>query len=167
MNKKDKTVLFDPGFAPLVIDYIGQTGYSYYTFSAVPDVKLKRLNFPHTLRKLEKLIKINASFYLGCMLWASYIKTFDDYKIEGNMLLGEDAKEEEYTNEISFLVDLVKTQLPKDSKYYLSKPLNMDNRYLTIFETYKDFLIINQGFVNCSKTNQIELPKNLKPLENA
>ena len=43
--KDEKIILFDPGFAPLVIDSIGQVGYTYYMFSAVPDLKLKRLNY--------------------------------------------------------------------------------------------------------------------------
>lgn len=162
----DKKVLFDPGYAPLVIDSIGQVGYTYYVFSAVPNLKLKKLNFPNTLKKIDNLLKINVSFYLGCLLWASYISQFDNCEIEGNKLLGEEAKEEEYTSEINFLIDLIENQLPRDCKYYLGKNYSTDERFLTILKTYKDFLILNDGFVNCSKTNQIKLPKNLKQDKN-
>ena len=164
MENNKKLVKFDPGYAPIVIDSFGQVGYTYYTFSAISDLKLKRLNFPHTLRKLEGFLKINIAFYLGCLLWASYIKQFDEAELEGNKLLGEVCEESEYTSEINFLIDFVGVQLPKDSKYYLSKNYVCDEKYLPILETYKEFLILNKGFCNVSKVSQIKLPDNLKKL---
>ncbi len=162
--KDEKIILFDPGFAPLVIDSIGQVGYTYYMFSAVPDLKLKRLNFLHIYNKLQKLLKTNIAFYLGCLMWASYIKKFDNYKIEGNKLLGEDCKEEEYTSEIDFLIDFIVNQLPRDCKYYQNRKYIPDEKYLPILKTYRDFLVLNKGFVECDNTNQIVLPKNIKNL---
>ena len=159
-----KNVKFDPGYAPIVIDSFGQVGYTYYTFSAISDLKLKRLNFPHTLRKIERFLKTNIAFYLGCLMWASYIKQFNNAELEGNQLLGEECSEEEYTSEINFLIDFVSNQLPKDSKYYSNKNYEIDGKYLPILETYKQFLILNKGFVECSKVSQIVLPENLKKL---
>lgn len=164
MNTNETTIKFDPGYAPIVIEALGQVGYTYYTFSAIPDLKLKRMNFPHVLRKIEKFLKINVGFYLGCLLWASYIIQFSEATIDGNKLLGEECNEEEYTSEINFLIDFVSTQLPKDSKYYLSKNYESDKKYLPILEAYKEFLILNDGFVNCSKVSQIKLPEKLKKL---
>lgn len=157
-----KTVLFDPGYTPLVMDSIGQIGYTYYMFSALQNPRIKKINYPNVYKKLTSLLKTNAAFYLGCMLWASYIKTIKNAELEGNKLLGEEASEEEYTNEINFLIDFVEKQLPRDSKYYLNKPYTPDSRYLPILKAYKDFLILNKGFVNCSNTNQIVMPKYLK-----
>ncbi len=162
---ENKKVLFDPGYAPLVIDSIGQVGYTYYMFSAIPNLKLKRLNFPMTFKKIERLLKVNVSFYLGCLLWANFISKFSDCEIEGNKLLGEDAKEEEYTSEISFLIDFLEKDFPRDCKYYMNKEYLPDEKYLKILKTYKDFLIINKGFVSCSNTNQIKMPENIKPFD--
>ena len=162
--KYENTILFDPGYAPLVIDSIGQVGYTYYMFSAVPDVKLKRLNFLHVFNKLQKLLKTNISFYLGCLMWASYIKKFDNYKIEGNKLFGEDCKEEEYTGEIDFLIDFIENQMPRDCKYYQNRKYIPDEKYLPVLKTYREFLVLNNGFVKCENTNQIVLPKNIKDL---
>lgn len=164
MKNDIKKVKFDPGYAPLVLESFGQVGYTYYIFNAIPNLKLKRINFPHTLRKIESYLKINIAFYLGCLLWASYIKQFDNAKIEGNQLLGEKCSEEEYTSEINFLIDVIEVQLPRDSKYYINKPYDSDSRYLPILKAYKEFLIINDGFVNCSKVNQIKLPETFKKL---
>lgn len=165
MNMNEKTVKFDPGYAPIVIDALGQVGYNYYTFNAIPNFKLKKINFPHTLRKIENSLKINIAFYLGCLLWASYIKQFDEATIDGNKLLGEKCDESEYTSEINFLIDFVENQLPKDSKYYLNKNYVADEKYLPILKAYKDFLIINGGFCNISKVNQIKLPNVVKKID--
>ena len=99
-------------------------------------------------------------------MWASYIKKFDNYKIEGNKLLGEDCREEEYTSEIDFLIDFIENQMPRDFKYYQNKKYIPDERYLPILKTYREFLVLNKGFVNCENTNQIVLPKSIKNLSN-
>ena len=161
MNEKKK-VLFDPGYAPIVIDSIGQVGYVYYMFSAIPNLKLKRLNFPMTFKKIEKLLKINVSFYLGCLLWANIIFNCKDCEIDGNKLLGENVKEDEYTSEINFLINFLEKDFPRDCKYFMNKNYLPDEKYLTILKTYRDFLIINSGFVACSNTNQILIPKGCK-----
>jgi len=160
-----KKVLFDPGYAPIVMDSLGAVGYTYYIFNASKDIRIKKINFPNVFKKIENLLKVNVSFYLGCLLWASCISSLNDYELEGNQLLGEDAKEEEYTSEINFLIDVVEKELNRDSKYYLNKPYVPNEKYLPILKAYKEFLIINNGFVNCSKTNQIVLPDNLKRLD--
>lgn len=165
MDDNNKIIQFDPGYAPLIVDSIGQVGYTYYMFSAVKNVKIQRQNFPLVSVKLEKLLKTNIAFYLGCLLWASYISNLDNYDIEGNKLLGEECSEEEYTSEINFLIDFVKNRLPRDYKYFKNKPYTPDKRYLPILEAYREFLILNNGFVNCSLTNQIVLPSALKKLD--
>lgn len=162
--ENERKIPFDPGYAPLVIDSIGQVGYTYYLFSASRDMRVKKINFPNVFRKIENLLKVNIAFYLGCLMWASCIASIDDCELEGNQLLGEETTEEEYTNEINFLIELLETGLNRDCKYYLNKTYSPDERYLPILKTYKDFLILNKGFVACSRTNQIVLPENLKKL---
>ncbi len=157
-------IKFDPGFAPLVIDSLQQLGYTYYSFNAISNIKLKKINYIQTSKKLEKYLKNNISFYLGCLMWAKYISQFEDYEIEGNKLLGEVCEEKEYTDEINFLIDLVEKEMPRDYKYFLNKNFPLDERYLPILKTYRDFLIINKGFCNCSNTSEIKIPQNLKQL---
>jgi len=160
MDNKN-TIQFDPGFAPIVMNSIGQVGYVYYMFNAVKNVKIKRQNFFTVSIKLEKLLKENIAFYLGCLLWGTYISQFDK-EIEGNKLLGEECSEDEYTSEINFLIDFIENQYPRDYKYYKSKQYIPDEKYLPILKAYREFLVLNKGFVNCSKTSQIKLPKCLK-----
>ena len=166
MENNIKKVKFDPGYAPIVMNALGQVGYTYYIFSAIPNVKLKKMNFPHTLRKLEGFLRTNIAFYLGCLLWVSYIIQFSEAELDGNKLLGEECSEEEYTSEINFLIDTITKELPRDCKYYLNKNYECDGKYLPILETYKQFLILNNGFCNISNVSQIKLPENLKKLNN-
>ena len=157
-------IKFDPGFAPLVIDSIQQLGYTYYSFSAISNIKLKKLNFLPTYKKIEKYLKTNMAFYLGCLMWAKYISQFENCEIEGNKLLNEKCEEEEYTGEINFLIDLVEKQLPRDLKYFLNKNTEPNGQYSVILKTYKEFLILNNGFCACANTSDIKLPQNLKEL---
>lgn len=160
-NVKNK-VLFDPGFAPIIIDSLGVAGYTYYMFSANNNTKFKRLNFPHTLRKIEASLIDTVSFYLGCMLWASCLKNGENAIIEGNQLLGEENIEKEYTNELDFLIDLVENQLPRDCKYYLNKEYEKNENFLTILKNYREFLVVNKGFTSCDTTDKIVIPDNFK-----
>ena len=138
MDNKN-TIQFDPGFAPIVMNSIGQVGYVYYMFNAVKNVKIKRQNFFTVSIKLEKLLKENIAFYLGCLLWGTYISQFDK-EIEGNKLLGEECSEDEYTSEINFLIDFIENQYPRDYKYYKSKQYIPDEKYLPILKAYREFL---------------------------
>lgn len=161
-TKKMDSVLFDPGYAPIALESLGSVGYNYYMFSAISNVKVKKLKFKPLTIKLEYNLKIEIAFYLGCLLWANYIKQFKNAKIEGNKLYKEECKEEDYTGEIDFLKDFLENKYPRDYKYFLNKPFELDEKYLPILNTYRDFLVINEGFVNCANTDDIKLPKNLK-----
>ncbi len=167
MDNVENKVLFDPGFAPLIINSLGVAGYTYYMFSANNNVKFKRLNFPHTLRKIEASLVDTASFYLGCMLWASYLKEGAKAAIEGNQLLGEENIEKEYTSEIDFLIDLIENQLPRDCKYFLNKEYEKNEKFLVILKNYREFLVANKGFTDCDTTDKIILPDNFKPLKDS
>lgn len=165
-SKTRLEVEFDPGFAPLVMESLGQVGYNYYVFSSIPDKKLKRLNFNAISKKLESNLEINVAFYMGCLLWASYISQFENYKINGNKLLGETCEEKEYTGELDFLIDFIENKYPRDVKYYQNKTYEPDKRYIPILKAYREFLVINKGFCECSNTSQILLPKQLKKIDN-
>ena len=161
MNTKVK---FDPGFAPVALEYLGQVGYTYYMFNSIPDKKLKRMNFNFVSKKLETNLKMNISFYLGCLLWASSISNIENAELEGNQLLGEDCEEKEYTSEIDFLLDFVENSYPRDTKYYQNRIYVPDKKFVPILKAYRDFLVLNKGFCNCSNTSQIKMPDYLKVL---
>ena len=150
-------ILFDPGYAQIVAPDIGQVGVIYYMFLENKDLKLRKARFSLVFPKIERALKINVEFYLGCLLWASYISQYEDGELEGNMLLGEDVKEE-------FLIDFAENKMERDYKYYSGKDKKTDIRFINILKTYKDFLVLNKGFCECSKTNEIKIPKYLRKI---
>ena len=51
---------------------------------------------------------------------------------------------------------------PKDMKYFMSTSFEFDERVSKILNAYKEFLIINKGFVNTITNKDLLLPKGLK-----
>lgn len=161
---ENNKVKFDPGFAPVVMEYLGKVGYMYYMFNSIQDKKMKKINFNFIYKKLEENLKMNISFYMGCLLWASCIVDEKDKELDGNKLLGEVCEEKEYTDEINFLIDFIEKSYPRDTKYYQNRIFVPNSKYLPILKAYKDFLVLNKGFCNTSNTNQIVMPEYLKVL---
>ena len=42
---ENNKVKFDPGFAPVAMEYLGKVGYMYYMFNSIQDKKMKKINF--------------------------------------------------------------------------------------------------------------------------
>lgn len=52
--------------------------------------------------------------------------------------------------------------LPKDMKYFLGQNYEVDQTDMKILELYKEFLILNKGFVNSKNNTDIVLPAGMK-----
>ncbi len=159
--KSDTEVLFDPGYSASVARVSGNIEYMYSAFQTIISLKQKKFQFSMLYPKFLKAIDSNTAFYLGCMLWGVYLKSLDNKTIINNPCLGTEFGDDCF-EEIDFLINFVKNGLNRDAKYYLNKTYTSNPLYLTILETYKEFLKINKGFVNVKTTDDILLPKNLK-----
>ena len=51
---------------------------------------------------------------------------------------------------------------PKDMKYFLGEDYKIDKQELKILEMYKEFLIINKGFVKTKYNTDIQLPEGMR-----
>ncbi len=160
------TVLFDPGYSSCVLGISDNVEFMYSTFQAsfMPP-KQKKFQFSILLPKLQETLKQNVAFYLGCLLWASYIKTFKNAQIEENPCLGDDYDKEVALSDVNYLKDFSQNILIKDAKYYINKSLDINPRYILILDTYIEFIKLNKGFVNLKTTDELLLPKNLKALD--
>lgn len=162
---KEQSVLFDPGFAQhttilsLSLDFIYSEIQSFKNFGQ------RKLKFNMSYPQIIRMVDNNVGFCLGCMLWATYIKSLGDLKIDGNPCLGNTYNKEESIEECDFSIDFY-TQLKKDTKYYLNKTYEINPQHITILEFYKEFLIANKNFVNTRTTNDIVLPTNFKTPSN-
>jgi len=158
-----ESVLFDPGYSKCVLGFSDSIEFMYSVFEEqIMPLKQKKFQFSVLLPKIKSMTEQNISFYLGCLLWASYIKSKKNAVIEDNPCLNETYDEESSLEESKYLLQFVEEKLPRDVKYFLNKPCEKNEKYTTILKTYNEFLKLNQGFTKTKTTDDIILPDNIK-----
>ena len=161
-----RTVLFDPGYSACLAGISDSIELMYGAFQTTPmPLKQKKFQFSMILPKIKDMVLNNVSFYLGCLLWASYIKNFKNAEIINNPCLNTEYTEENSIEEPLYLIDFIETRLDKDSRYYINKKYEKDERFINILKTYIEFIKLNKGFVEIKTTDELILPSNIKPLD--
>lgn len=161
MDVLHKGIEFDPGFAPYILAFQPSVEYIYADINKFKNLSQKKIKFQQYYKKLFELLENNIGFYIGCLMWAAYIKTQPVQDILHNNCLGQNWTDEENTYEVDFIIRFV-TLFPKDMKYFLGKDFEFPEDYLKILNLYREFLLINKGFSVATKTSDILLPDNLK-----
>ncbi len=154
-------VKFDPGFIQHMSAFVPNIEYVYNSLTQCSNFNQKKMQFKMFYPKIQSLLKNYIGFYLGCMLWAIYIKQFDDAKILNNLCFGGEYDEKESLSEVDFVIEYTE-QLEKDAKYYAGQNFELDETSQRILTTYREFLKLNEGFVKTQTTNDIKLPSFLK-----
>ena len=160
MTTELKGLEFDPGFAPYTLAFRGSIEYLYMDINRFKNLSQKKMKFRQYYKKFLELFYNNLSFYIGCLMWAAYIKTQPEQKILNNYCYGREYDEEENVYDINFAIKFIEL-LPKDVNYFLGEKYEIDETDLKILKMYKEFLIINKGFINSEKNTDILLPQNL------
>ena len=156
-----QSVKFDPGFAQHTTILSLSLEYIYNSLSAFKNFGQKKMKFKLNYPNIIKMVDNNAGFCAGCMLWALYIKSLGDLSIEGNPCLGDTFNPDESVEEIDFSINYLE-QLRKDAKYYLNENYAINHQYIDILNLYREFLLLNENFVNTKTTSDIKLPASLK-----
>ena len=151
---------FDPGFAPYILAFQGTVEYLYTDINRFKNLSQKKMKFKQYYKKILDIFYNNIGFYIGCLMWAAYIKTQDKQEIINNYCLGHKYNEEDNTAETDFMIKFTEL-FPKDMKYFLGQSFEFDNNINRILSTYKEFLVINRGFVDSKYNTDIRLPKNI------
>lgn len=154
-------VQFDPGFIQHMSAFVPNIEYLYNTLGACRDFNRKKQQFKLYYPKIQSLLKNYLGFYLGCILWAVYIKQFDNKPIINNLCFGGEYDEKEALSEVDFIIKYIE-QLKKDVKYYTGQNFSFDTNSMNILEAYRAFLKANEGFVKTQTTNDIKIPKSFK-----
>lgn len=154
-------VQFDPGFVRHITAFVPNIEYIYETLGRFKNFNQKKLQFKMFYPKIQSLLKNYIGFYLGCILWAVYIRNLGDKPLLNNICYGGEYSEEDTLSEINFIEKYIE-QLKKDVKYYLGREFLIDEESLNILDAYRDFLKENKGFVNAKTTADIKLPVGLK-----
>ncbi len=155
-----KGLEFDPGFAPYILAFGGTIEYLYADINRFKNLSQKKLRFRQYYKKILELFYNNLGFYIGCLMWAAYIKEQPEQEILNNHCLGKEYSEEENTAETEFMIKFLEL-FPKDMKYFLGENFQFDAGILEVLEMYKEFLTINKGFVESKNNTDILLPKEL------
>ena len=155
-----KGLEFDPGFGPYILEFQGTVEYLYTDINRYKNFSQRKMKFRQYYKKILDVFYNNFGFYIGCLMWAAYIKTQEEQKILNNNCLGQTYNEEENTSETDFIIRFVEL-FPKDMKYFLGETFEFPPKTKEILEMYREFLIINEGFVNSKKNTDIKLPKEL------
>lgn len=157
-NTKEKTVLFDPGYAQHTTILSISAEYIYNTVNQFKNFGQKKMKFKMLYPQITRMVDNNVGFCLGCLLWAVYIKGLGDVKIEGNPCLGDTYNKEETVEEVDFSIEFF-DKLKKDTKYYLGSDYNVNPLHIKILGLYKEFLTLNCSFVNTKTSSDVILPQ--------
>lgn len=155
-----KGLEFDPGFAPHILAFRGGMEFMYSDINRFKNLSQRRLKFKQYYKKILELFNNNLEFYIGCLMWAAYIKTQPEQEILNNNCFGEEYDEANTVFDTDFMIKFLEL-FPRDMKYFLGQNYEIDKRDLKILEMYKEFLTINKGFVETKTNSDIQLPKDL------
>jgi len=151
---------FDPGFAPYILAFQGTVNYLYADINRFKNFSQKKLKFRQYYKKILEVFYNNLGFYVGCLMWAAYISTQEEQEILNNHCFGGRYNEEENTIETDYMINFVRL-FPKDMKYFIGENFEFDKSINKILNMYKEFLVINRGFVEAVTSSDILLPEGL------
>ena len=162
MPTEEKGIEFDPGFGPYILAFEGTVQYLYTDINRFRNLSQKKVKFMQYYKKILEVFYNNVGFYVGCLMWASYIKTQPKQKITGNHCLGKEYNEEANIAETQYMLNFIEL-FPKDMKYFLGQNFEFDKNTEKLIRVYEKFLTQNKGFTSSEYNTDIELPEEVKP----
>ena len=157
------SVPFDPGYSELTLDLWSIAYTVEQDLLSLSQLPRKTRYYCACFPKLYKALLNNIAFYKGCMAWAFYIMNKHlEEEIEGNKFLDmNDEEKSQYApcDGIDFLIEYI-SKFESDVKYYRVKNAVIPQNTKDMLKTYREFIAINEGFINSRKVSD------LKPVEN-
>lgn len=166
MNKYKDAVPFDPGYSNYYVDFYLSVAPLVQEIYKLKAMQKKKFKLSIVQSRIKELLNKSTAFYLGCLLWASYISNrFKDYpkKILDNPSLDSPDNTIELSKTIEYFdlkTDFIK-KLDKDYHYFLKSSLLEGAQVLDILGVYKEFIILNSNFVSTKLTSEVKLPEKL------
>lgn len=157
----DDGAQFDPGFIQHIQAFIPSIENIYSNLNHFRNFGQKKNHFKMFYPKIQNLLNNYIGFYLGCMLWAVYIKQLDKKPLLNNLCIGGEYNEEDTLSEVDFVEKYIE-QLKKDVKYYLGQNFSVDTATMNIIDAYRSFLKANKGFIHAETTDDIKIPASFK-----
>ncbi len=172
MSNNINSIEFDPGIGSLAADLYLDVYMVENDIANMPQFARKARYFAVSYRKILKSLINNLGFYRGCLGWAYYISNEHKGKtFTGNPFVNytEEQKAQYAPTE---MVDFCIEYLPKfksDLNYFHVKNVSLPENAQEILNQYREFLSMNEGFINANSVDDIKLPESLSfsksPLE--
>jgi len=153
--------LFDPGYGKHLVSLVFSLEDMYADINKFKNLGQKKFYFKQYYPGMLKLLSQNTAFYMGCLLWAVYLRSLPEGEIIGNHCLGKEYDEKSSLVELHFLMSFMKT-FSKDTKYFLNTDFKYSEEDMEMLEIYKEFAQINKGFVSTKKNTDLKFPKEIK-----
>ena len=158
------TVSFDPGLGKLASDLYSEVYIIENDLAHMPQFARKARYYSVTYKKIVKAILNNLGFYKGCLAWAYYIKNNNnDANLIGNPFVNmTEEQKSQYapTDMVDFLIEYM-DKFKSDLRYYNIKGVALPNDTGEILSKYREFVAMNEGFINTNNVSEIKLPENL------
>ncbi len=157
-------VPFDPGYSAHTSYFSENLDYCSQILASIKQFNQKKNQFRILRPKLAKLFENCTAFYLGCLLWAAYIKfSFEESpkEILNNAFFGKKVPDEDIFYEIDSLLTYF-DKYPKDCAYFFGKPESFPQAWFEILKIYREFLVVNENFEKVRTTADLKLPKSIK-----
>lgn len=148
--------VFDPGFYTCLTSFPSNVELLYSELNSVKNFAQKKIQFLITYKRIIELLNAHTGFYVGCMLWGTYLKSLGCEKIEKNPFEGQKYDRELSLSEINYIFDFIK-KLDRDTKYYTGKPFKFYEDKMHVLQIYVEFIDKNEGFTKCDTTDKIQL----------
>ena len=153
--------LFDPGYGRHLVSLIFSLEDMYGDINKFKNLNQKKFYFRQYYPGMIKLLNQNIAFYMGCLLWAVYLKNQPEGEVINNHCLGKEYNEDSSLVELLFLMKFMRT-FSKDTKYYMGQDFKYSESDMEMLEIYKEFAQMNEGFVKTEKNTDLKLPTSVK-----
>lgn len=164
MKQFKDTVPFDPGYSKISFSFIENIEIAKKEYGSLKANHQKKFWLTKSEPTLVDFINKSAAFYLGCMLWGSFIHyrfKEEPKEISGNNTAGlseEELQELDCAVEVKSILEYIKS-LDRDFKYFINRPAKISPIIKEILESYVEFAKINNNFINVNKTDEVKPPK--------
>lgn len=164
MVETNQGLEFDPGFGPYILAFRGTVEYLYMDINKFKNLSQKKVKFMQYHKKILEVLYNNLGFFVGCLMWAAYVKAQPVQEIISNPCFGAEYNAEDNISETQYMLNFIEL-FPKDMKYFLGKSFEFEPEIKTLVEVYEGFLVLNKGFTETKNNTDLVLPKSVKTSE--
>jgi hypothetical protein len=163
MPNNNNKAQFDPGYAPHLVPFLPTFQAFIQEMMHIKNFGQKKMRYKVLNKVVHKSLLSTLGFWVGCILWGGFIKYKNadaPKEITGNNFIGltpQDIEGFAYNQEFEAILYYLESY-SKDMKYYTGTNVTLPDFYKTIVEEYKEFVALNDNFLQTKITSDIKIP---------